>query len=108
MQMILGLFDEEEGTSQVVRSEDQRDQGDLKRVPPKSSGAKISEIKATNASSPSDIWKRDRKSTRLNSGHLGISHAVFCLKKRNELRAGAFAGIAGGCGGFAGWPLAEP
>src|ERR1039458_6070143 len=23
----------------------------------------------------------DRKSTRLNSSHLGISHAVFCLKK---------------------------
>src|ERR1039458_5020628 len=25
--------------------------------------------------------KRDRKSTRLNSSHLGISYAVFCLKK---------------------------
>src|ERR1035438_5181761 len=24
----------------------------------------------------------DRKSTRLNSSHLGISYAVFCLKKR--------------------------
>src|ERR1039458_460194 len=24
--------------------------------------------------------KRDRKSTRLNSSHLGISYAVFCLK----------------------------
>src|SRR5262245_64313176 len=24
---------------------------------------------------------RDRKSTRLNSSHLGISYAVFCLKK---------------------------
>src|SRR5205814_3137338 len=32
----------------------------------------------------------DRKSTRLNSSHLGISYAVFCLKKeirtRNPLR----------------------
>src|SRR5437899_8824290 len=26
---------------------------------------------------------RDRKSTRLNSSHLGISYAVFCLKKKN-------------------------
>src|SRR5262245_10345180 len=26
----------------------------------------------------------DRKSTRLNSSHLGISYAVFCLKKKNE------------------------
>src|ERR1035441_10739852 len=28
----------------------------------------------------------DRKSTRLNSSHLGISYAVFCLKKRNSLQ----------------------
>src|ERR1035441_4030501 len=27
---------------------------------------------------------RDRKSTRLNSSHLGISYAVFCLKKQPE------------------------
>src|SRR5262245_62752999 len=27
----------------------------------------------------------DRKSTRLNSSHLGISYAVFCLKKKKEL-----------------------
>src|SRR5437899_5666453 len=28
----------------------------------------------------------DRKSTRLNSSHLGISYAVFCLKKKNKKR----------------------
>src|SRR5947199_89723 len=27
---------------------------------------------------------QDRKSTRLNSSHLGISYAVFCLKKKHE------------------------
>src|SRR5262245_64702491 len=27
---------------------------------------------------------RDRKSTRLNSSHLGISYAVFCLKNKNK------------------------
>src|ERR1035441_11103545 len=27
----------------------------------------------------------DRKSTRLNSSHLGISYAVFCLKKKNNI-----------------------
>src|SRR5438045_7740014 len=27
---------------------------------------------------------RDRKSTRLNSSHLGISYAVFCLKKKKK------------------------
>src|SRR5437899_10197023 len=28
----------------------------------------------------------DRKSTRLNSSHLGISYAVFCLKKKKTRR----------------------
>src|SRR5205814_6101592 len=28
----------------------------------------------------------DRKSTRLNSSHLGISYAVFCLKKKKKKR----------------------
>src|SRR5205814_6363249 len=30
---------------------------------------------------------QDRKSTRLNSSHLGISYAVFCLKKKKSLDA---------------------
>src|SRR5205814_10484775 len=29
------------------------------------------------------VFFRDRKSTRLNSSHLGSSYAVFCLKKKN-------------------------
>src|SRR2546426_8289588 len=29
---------------------------------------------------------QDRKSTRLNSSHLVISYAVFCLKKKNKMR----------------------
>src|SRR5699024_12548307 len=29
----------------------------------------------------------DRKSTRLNSSHVSISYAVFCLKKKNEIYA---------------------
>src|ERR1039458_1026490 len=29
---------------------------------------------------------RQQKSTRLNSSHLGISYAVFCLKKKKETR----------------------
>src|SRR5207249_8352522 len=28
-------------------------------------------------------WRPDRKSTRLNSSHVSISYAVFCLKKKN-------------------------
>src|SRR5207249_10664719 len=29
---------------------------------------------------------RDRKSTRLNSSHVSISYAVFCLKKKNNIK----------------------
>src|SRR5256885_8522968 len=32
--------------------------------------------------SPSPATQPDRKSTRLNSSHLVISYAVFCLKKK--------------------------
>src|SRR5437899_9614423 len=32
-----------------------------------------------------DEVDEDRKSTRLNSSHLGISYAVFCLKKKNRM-----------------------
>src|SRR5699024_11876591 len=31
--------------------------------------------------------RRDRKSTRLNSSHVSISYAVFCLKKKNSVLA---------------------
>src|SRR5256885_7633809 len=33
----------------------------------------------------SKIVSRDRKSTRLNSSHLVISYAVFCLKKKKDI-----------------------
>src|SRR5262245_62828916 len=35
-------------------------------------------LRSVRASQP------DRKSTRLNSSHLGISYAVFCLKKKKK------------------------
>src|SRR3989442_4599223 len=36
--------------------------------------------------------KIDRKSTRLNSSHVRISYAVFCLKKKNTVDHHAIAG----------------
>src|SRR5205814_6673232 len=36
-----------------------------------------------------EVQNADRKSTRLNSSHLGISYAVFCLKKK-KTRSAAF------------------
>src|SRR5256885_6436421 len=38
----------------------------------------------TILSRPSFLWRPDRKSTRLNSSHLVISYAVFCLKKKKK------------------------
>src|ERR1035438_10836931 len=35
-------------------------------------------------SRPLGYLDADRKSTRLNSSHLGISYAVFCLKKKKK------------------------
>src|SRR5262245_62624687 len=39
--------------------------------------------KTSRNQSPRSSKQLDRKSTRLNSSHLGISYAVFCLKKKN-------------------------
>src|SRR6266540_5654126 len=36
------------------------------------------------STSPSTPPGRDRKSTRLNSSHITISYAVFCLKKKKQ------------------------
>src|SRR5690554_7569393 len=33
-----------------------------------------------------EMLERDRKSTRLNSSHVRISYAVFCLKKKKTTR----------------------
>src|SRR5215475_15250316 len=38
---------------------------------------------------------RDRKSTRLNSSHVKISYAVFCLKKKKKSgKIGGFVGVS--------------
>src|SRR5438067_6120670 len=37
--------------------------------------------------------REDRKSTRLNSSHVSISYAVFCLKKKNKSLHERHAGL---------------
>src|SRR5256885_3649854 len=47
----------------------------------------------------SKVSRKDRKSTRLNSSHLVISYAVFCLKKKNaEIPAARLHESADGAG----------
>src|SRR5207302_10435376 len=38
------------------------------------------------AAPPTRVFAKDRKSTRLNSSHVKISYAVFCLKKKKKQR----------------------
>src|SRR5256885_6951078 len=52
------------------------------RVDPRRRNAAVLECRGDNAAA--DDFPEDRKSTRLNSSHLVISYAVFCLKKKNK------------------------
>src|SRR5262245_65087832 len=61
----------------------------LQGVVPKSSNERVTRLAAFLHLSQHEIKdmlrqerRTDRKSTRLNSSHLGISYAVFCLKKK--------------------------
>src|SRR5256885_13234880 len=47
-------------------------------------GMRAAESLAEGAGGPLSGADLDRKSTRLNSSHLVISYAVFCLKKKNR------------------------
>src|SRR5258705_9493442 len=55
--------------------------GSLGLLPSASVGGKVGLYEPIHGSAP-----EDRKSTRLNSSHLGISYAVFCLKKKKKTR----------------------
>src|SRR5204862_3649693 len=43
-----------------------------------------------------DHRRGDRKSTRLNSSHVEISYAVFCLKKKKNNMRGTWSTVLGG------------
>src|SRR5207302_5280238 len=47
--------------------------------------------KAAAAFKPDAAHRIDRKSTRLNSSHVKISYAVFCLKKKRPMWRAAYA-----------------
>src|SRR5690242_21135078 len=46
----------------------------------------LAELHTAQASAPirEELGRADRKSTRLNSSHMSISYAVFCLKKKKK------------------------
>src|SRR5258705_6111046 len=66
-----------DGSTITFRDKDTFDTADL-------SDAMIEEPPIPGMAYAPDIWNRiDRKSTRLNSSHLGISYAVFFLTIKN-------------------------
>src|SRR5256885_9053509 len=58
-----------------------------RRRPPDSDveGATLLRLACERGGVDCRLLRRDRKSTRLNSSHLVISYAVFCLKKKRNI-----------------------
>src|SRR5256885_10942611 len=54
----------------------------VQRRAPGGRGRRVSNVERGNEDDAGFV-RGDRKSTRLNSSHLVISYAVFCLKKKN-------------------------
>src|SRR6266850_4746937 len=52
------------------------------RPAPRRAGSHRRQCRARSGRRHGPSRRRDRKSTRLNSSHLVISYAVFCLKKK--------------------------
>src|SRR5256885_15927266 len=53
-------------------------------VPAEGAIRRMSAVAAVTGHPVASGAKKDRKSTRLNSSHLVISYAVFCLKKKKR------------------------
>src|SRR2546426_1974627 len=69
--------------SRRVRSEPRRAQACPRKLHPR---RKTSRKPAAPPGEPGSAPYGDRKSTRLNSSHLVISYAVFCLKKKKKIQ----------------------
>src|SRR5205814_9049707 len=66
----------------ALRSAGRRNRGDDERQKPEDRYRRV--LFPRGPDLRLSLFLRDRKSTRLNSSHLGISYAVFCLKKKKK------------------------
>src|SRR5438477_1400675 len=69
------------GEAIVVRARDDRDEILPERRP--AAGLRLERLHADRPRAVV-LARSDRKSTRLNSSHMSISYAVFCLKKKKK------------------------
>src|SRR5437899_9802480 len=72
----------EQGPPTGLRLGSPQTAGRLTLVPVFHDGPALEYMTFANAQKDGTAEITDRKSTRLNSSHLGISYAVFCLKKK--------------------------
>src|SRR5438874_9064122 len=59
-------------------------QGTKAAVNPEQLGTKVAPYYPLELNPGQSVTLKDRKSTRLNSSHVEISYAVFCLKKKKK------------------------
>src|SRR2546426_7080957 len=71
----------------LFRSEKGPQKSSSTRCHPRSPSSTLSSSVSICAVNPTSNTSGDRKSTRLNSSHLVISYAVFCLKKKKNRHA---------------------
>src|ERR1035441_10716998 len=70
----------------LLTATDGNGETESKTAKPAAQKSAVDSSKTTPKAAPTkltgaELYSIDRKSTRLNSSHLGISYAVFCLKK---------------------------
>src|SRR2546426_8941772 len=79
------LFRSPPGAPHPERGHPSRDRGLVRALGPARSDGAAAASAARGRAAPRDApMLPDRKSTRLNSSHLVISYAVFCLKKKKN------------------------
>src|SRR5207302_8313223 len=71
-------------TGQALALDGQRNEVSREQKTDDDTAARQNEPGKTRAHSPHRQRQLDRKSTRLNSSHVKISYAVFCLKNKTE------------------------
>src|SRR5688500_19818134 len=71
--------------SPTRRSSDLSPRRECRPIAPRAGSIRFLDHVGVHRSRPGAAGRfQDRKSTRLNSSHLVISYAVFCLKKKNR------------------------
>src|SRR5256885_13193854 len=73
-------------SDEVLRAENLSSPGKFKDVSFTLRASEVLGFAGLVGAGRSEVAQADRKSTRLNSSHLVISYAVFCLKKKKILR----------------------